>query len=204
MIYRLLGFPAVYRLSQRVLAPGAAAARRRLIDRQWDDAPPGSRVLDVGCGPRSLLPDSGATRFGIDLALPYLRVFRRGGGRGTLASADRLPFAGGGFDSVWSFGLLHHLPDTVAAAAVAEMVRVCRAGGRVVIFDAVYPRRWWSRPLAHAIRRLDRGGFVRPQAAHQDLFPDRPAWTFERSTFAYTGLELVLAVRTLEASGGLG
>ena len=204
MICGLLDSPTVYRLAQTLLAPGAASTLRRLARRRWEGAQTQPRVLDVGCGPRSLLADFGGTTFGVDLSPPYLRVFREGGGHGALASADRLPFADGSFDSVWSFGLLHHLPDAAAGAAVAEMVRVCRAGGgRVVVFDGVYPRRWWTRPLPHLIRKYDRGRFMRGQDALQALFPDRDAWTFERRTSAYTGLELLIACLRLDSTRGL-
>ena len=198
VIYRLLDRPLAYRFAQKVLAPGAATARRRLVGRQWDDSAPSTPALDVGCGPRSWLAGLAPTTFGVDLSLPYLRVFREAGGHGTLASADSLPFARGSFGSVWSFGLLHHLPDSVATAAIVEMVRVCRGGGRVVVFDGVYPERWWSRPLAYLIRRLDRGEFMRSQRALQALFPNREAWGFERRTSAYTGLELIVATRRVE------
>lgn len=56
--------------------------------------------------------------------------------RSTLAVADaeRLPFADGTFDIAYSWGVLHHSPDTVRA--VAEMHRVLRPGGtaRVMIY----------------------------------------------------------------------
>lgn len=45
-----------------------------------------------------------------------------------VGDAENLPFAGGSFDLVYSWGVLHHSPDT--ARAVAEARRVLRPGGR--------------------------------------------------------------------------
>ncbi len=49
-------------------------------------------------------------------------------------NAERLPFADGSFDIVYSFGVLHHTPDT--PRAVREVFRVLRPGGvaRVMIY----------------------------------------------------------------------
>jgi SAM-dependent methyltransferase len=51
-----------------------------------------------------------------------------------VGDAENLPFADGSFDLVYSWGVLHHSPDT--ARAVAEVRRVLRPGGiaRVMIY----------------------------------------------------------------------
>ena len=45
-----------------------------------------------------------------------------------VADAERLPFADDSFDIAYSWGVLHHSPDT--ARAVAEVRRILRPGGR--------------------------------------------------------------------------
>jgi SAM-dependent methyltransferase len=45
-----------------------------------------------------------------------------------VADAEQLPFDDGSFDIVYSWGVLHHTPDTIAA--VREVHRVLRPGGR--------------------------------------------------------------------------
>jgi ubiquinone/menaquinone biosynthesis C-methylase UbiE len=99
------------------------------------------RVLDVGCGTGALLaalaeraPEAGLS--GIDLSPEMLKVARlRLGERAELhqARAERLPFADNGFDLVVSTSVLHYLAD--ASAALLEMRRVLKPGGRLVITD---------------------------------------------------------------------
>jgi len=48
-----------------------------------------------------------------------------------IADAENLPFAAASFDIVYSYGVLHHSPDTVAA--IREVRRVLRAGGTALI-----------------------------------------------------------------------
>ena len=52
-------------------------------------------------------------------------------------NAGALPFVDASFDLVMCRGALHHFADP--PAAVAEMARVCRPGGRVVVADMVAP-----------------------------------------------------------------
>jgi SAM-dependent methyltransferase len=64
-----------------------------------------------------------------------------------VADAERLPFADESFDIVYSWGVLHHSPDT--AAAVAEVYRVLKPGGRAAVMiyhrDSILGRLLWLR-----------------------------------------------------------
>ena len=57
-----------------------------------------------------------------------------------LADACRLPYQDRVFDAVFSFGGLGEFPDI--RAALKEMVRVCKPGGKVVVGDESMPI-WW-------------------------------------------------------------
>lgn len=190
-----------------LLAPGAARVLGARIAAVMARLPAPAHLLDVGCGPASWLRLAGGRPVGADLALARVAAQRGTGSTAVTASAVALPFAGGSFDGVWCFGLLHHLDDGGAAAAVAEMVRVTRTGGLTVVFDSVWPERAWRRPLAWAVRRFDRGRWVRRQAELEALLPGRHAWVCERFVYSHTGLEGLWCVHAraavaIEAGGG--
>jgi SAM-dependent methyltransferase len=188
----LLELPWVYRLQTALLAPGAEAAIVRRIADLLPQLPAAARLLDVGCGPHSWLFRVGLHPVGADVSLSYLRAYTAGGETAVAASADALPVAAHSFDGVWSIGLLHHLPDATAAATLNEMVRACRPGGYVAVFDAVLPRATWRRPVASAIRCFDRGRFMRRESELRGLLPLGFDWRGDRFTYAATGLEALL------------
>ncbi|PJM76365.1 ubiquinone/menaquinone biosynthesis methyltransferase [Bifidobacterium simiarum] len=119
----------------------------------------GRRILDVACGTGSssrALADRGADVTGCDIADGMLAVARRrefgrrrrrdhqrgpvccdGTVRYVVADAMALPFADGEFDAVTvSYGLRNMpRPDV----ALAQMRRVCRPGGPIVVLDFDMP-----------------------------------------------------------------
>ena len=99
--------------------------------------PSGASVLDVGCGPGHLthrLAALGLDVTGIDLDPAMIeRANARGGGRYLAADAASLPFEDGAFDLAVSTLSMHHWAD--ANAGIAEVGRVVRPGGRVLIWD---------------------------------------------------------------------
>jgi ubiquinone/menaquinone biosynthesis C-methylase UbiE len=187
----------LYRFTQKLAAPGAAQALHRLLMTCLEKMPSPGKCLDVGCGPDSWLWSVGLDPVGVDLRAHFAEAFRRQGGEALVACAAALPFGDGSFDSVWSCGLLHHLPDDAAHRAVEEMQRVTRRGGSTVIFDAVLPRSPWQRPLAGLIRRLDGGAWMRSQQALEALLADHDGWQTRRVTYAHTGLEGLLCTRRI-------
>lgn len=186
----MLDSPRASRLAEQCLAPGAEAAlAARLIG--WLGAVGGGGwILDVGCGPSSRVATAGCPRvIATDLSLPRAAAVQRNAAAAIVATAAKLPFADAQFDAVWCGGVLHHLADPMARAVVHEIMRVTRPSGHCVIFDSVLPEPAWRRPLAWAVRRLDRGRFVRTQAAFETLLSERYAWRCERFTYARNGLE---------------
>jgi SAM-dependent methyltransferase len=191
-LYGVLDHPWLYRLAQSVFAPGAAAANTRNIERLLSQLPPAKLLLDVGCGPSSWLFSLGLRPVGVDLSWIYVREYTRQGAPAVAASAEALPFPSQSFDGIWSIGLLHHLPNSVAAAVIRELMRICKSGGYVVMLDAVLPRSTWRRPLATLIRRLDRGKFMRSQSELESLLSVRDSWSIQRCTYSATGMEMLI------------
>lgn len=93
-------------------------------------------VLDCGCGTGhnlTMLRKYGRA-YGIDLTWAGLQ-YARGRGERLVARATvgKLPFADARFDLLTSFDVLYALDDEVERAALAEMFRVLRPGGTLIV-----------------------------------------------------------------------
>ena len=116
------------------------ATNGRLIDAfvALSGLPPGSRVVDLGCGSgvfTDVLQRRGYRCCGVDLS-PKLIELARDKFRDiefVEGDVERLPFADASFDGVLLSGLVHHLPDPSRCAA--EVFRILRLGGKFVAFD---------------------------------------------------------------------
>jgi SAM-dependent methyltransferase len=105
---------------------------------------PGMKVLDVACGPGIVacaVALQAAHVTGIDLTPAMIAQARERQQNLKLDNIDwhvgdatRLPYADGTFNIVLTRYSFHHMPDP--AAALREMKRVCRKGGRIVVIDA--------------------------------------------------------------------
>ena len=193
---KLLEIPVFYRLSQFIFAPGAEMILTAKIRSHRNSLPSGEKILDVGCGPASWLWKLGEHPVGLDISFSFSVNYHRHGEPAITGSALDLPFTNGSFDGVWSVGVLHHLPDGHVRQAVGEMQRVCKPGGAVIILDAVLPSSPWRRPVAQAIRKLDRGKYMRHEDELTALLPDERQWGVCRYTYAATGLEMMQATFT--------
>ena len=194
LIYRILDAPWIYRLAQVLLAPGGEAAVVRKLRRELTSISASGSALDVGCGPASWLWRVGLDPLGLDFTPSYIQKYCASGHLGVIGAAQALPFPSGHFQSVWSIGLLHHLSDEVAKQVIEEMARVCQGDGWVVILDAVMPSPAWRRPIAYVLRRMDRGGFVRQEAALERIVRSAAGngATQHRCTYTMYGHELLI------------
>jgi demethylmenaquinone methyltransferase/2-methoxy-6-polyprenyl-1,4-benzoquinol methylase len=133
---------ARYDLTNDVLSLGQDRLWRRAVVRAVD-ARPGERVLDLAAGTGTSsepFARAGADVVPTDFSLGMLRVgkARRPDLGFTAGDATRLPFADASFDAVTiSFGL-RNVADT--GAALREMLRVTRPGGRLLVCE-------FSRPV---------------------------------------------------------
>jgi len=93
------------------------------------------RLLDAGCGTgyNLVLLARYGRAVGIDLATEALAFCRGRGVKAARASLLALPFAEAVFDVVVSFDVIYHAWVTDDRAAVAEMARVLRPGGLLLV-----------------------------------------------------------------------
>ena len=123
------------------------ASKARLVHElvQWgglDQLPPGSRLLDVGCGiggsARILARDYGFNVLAVSISPEQIRRARqltpdRLTCRFAVMDALALPLEDAGFDVVWSVEAGPHIPDKQRFAN--ELLRLLRPGGRLVVAD---------------------------------------------------------------------
>jgi arsenite methyltransferase len=124
---------------------------------------PGERVLDIGSGP-GLLADEMAAEVGpegrvtgVDPSESMLAIARRHETPVEYAVGDalKLPFADDTFDAAVSTQVYEYVPDM--PAALAEVCRVLRAGGRLLILDTDWDSIvWHSSDRDRMLRVLER------------------------------------------------
>lgn len=136
----------------------------------------GRAALDVGCGEGRfcrMLAARGARATGLDPTVPLVARARALDPVGTyvVGSAEALPFGNATFDLVITYLTLINIPDH--RAAITEMARVLRPGGRLLVanlqsFATTFPSPW----------QRDADG-QKTHFAVDDYFPERPnraAW----------------------------
>lgn len=145
--------------------------RWRWLTRKVLEAAPGQRILDLAAGTAVSTTEfarSGAWCVAADFSLGMLRSGAHRDVPKVAADAFHLPFADDAFDAVTiSFGL-RNMDDTVAA--LREMHRVVRPGGRLVICEVSQPPfrpiRWLHYNVV--LRLLPR--ITRPFSSNKDAY----------------------------------
>lgn len=137
--------------------------RRRNLVATAVAAEPGQRLLDVGCGPgfyvaemAAVVGDAGHVT-GVDPSPDMLAAAsRRNAGHTNVTlvegQAIDLPVDSGVFDTAYSVQVLEYVPDT--AAALLELYRVLRPGGRLVIWDVDWDTVSWHSDDPERMRRV--------------------------------------------------
>jgi ubiquinone/menaquinone biosynthesis C-methylase UbiE len=124
-----------------------------------------SAILDCGCGTGHNLTwlRRYGRAFGIDLTVSGLMLARHRGERLIArGSAAQLPFPSNRFDLVTSFDVLYALDDATEREAIAEMARVLKPGGHLIVNAAALDLlRGNHSLLSGERRRYSRGGLRR-------------------------------------------
>lgn len=164
----------------------------RFLDVLLRNLPKKGRVLDLGCGPGSMLDYLGkyGEVTGLDSYLPALDMARSHFG-GELVAGDccRLPFPDNEFSLVFAGEVLYHRSIVDLSGAVDEFVRVLESGGHLVVVDSAYASCYSQHDMtAHGARRFSRSELV-------SLFSNA-GMQVQHSTYAYLLLlPLVWVVR---------
>lgn len=180
-----------------------AVAERLLFagGREWACRQASGRVLEIGVGTGRNLPcyPADVDLTGIELSPAMLTRARARAeqlGRPVdlrVGDAQRLPFADASFDTVLATLTLCSIPDDVTA--VAEMARVLRPGGRLVLLDHVAS----PSPAVRRTQRLLEPLFLRLAEDHllrePDLAVRRAGLVVEEATRSRLGLVLRLTAR---------
>jgi len=160
---------------------------------------PGSSVADVGCGTgedaRSLAEIVGEQGrvVGIDLSEAMLTEARERHAAAKsltfkVGPADALPLPDNGLDAIRADRVLIHVPG--ARAALHEMIRVTRPGGRIVVSEPDMPGCWVASDnyaLTGRIMGAIAGSCIAPFLA-RDLYPLFRDAGLEDITFSVVGL----------------
>jgi ubiquinone/menaquinone biosynthesis C-methylase UbiE len=160
LLHRLAARPWVYDRIQNL------AGHRQVLARLTQGIAPLSPniVVDIGGGTgtvRNLFaPD--CRYICLDLELPKLVGFRSKipGGLAVLGDATSLPIIDCCADMVICKSVTHHLSDLMLGRALDECQRVLRAGGHVILLDAIINP---QRVAGHVLWKLDRGSYPRTE-----------------------------------------
>lgn len=146
---RLIRWASYYDLAVNLTTFGHARLLRKLT---VDSAliQPGDSVLDVGCGTGEVtfLAKSCAKNgnvYGIDPAPEMITVARKKAARKKLeidfrlGVIESLPFPDSSIDVVTSSLMMHHLPEDLKVDGLAEIYRVLKPGGRLLVADFMRP-----------------------------------------------------------------
>jgi arsenite methyltransferase len=138
--------------------------RRRALVHEALAAQPGERVLDAGCGPGFYVAETlervgpEGSVVGVDASAPMLGLAaKRCEGHDNVSfhegDVTALPVPDADFDRVLSVQVLEYVGDI--PAALAELLRVLRPGGRALIWDVDWATvSWHSRDPARMERVL--------------------------------------------------
>ena len=161
----LIRWAAFYDGLVNIMTLGQANRLRRMT---LDQAllQPGEAILDVGCGtggvtiPAKIRVGVQGSAAGIDPAPEMIAVARRKAKRAKIeidfrvGVIESLPFPNETLDVVTASMMMHHLPSHLQVQGLAEIWRVLKPGGRILIADMMRPsnsliKRFFSLVVQH-------------------------------------------------------
>lgn len=168
---------------------------------EWLAPLPGEQVLDLGCGDGQLtarIAASGVEVRGVDASAEMVDAARARGVAAENAEAERLPFADGLFDAVFSNAVLHWVRGQ--DEMMAEVYRVLKPGGRFVAEMGGHGNIAAIRVALVAV--LERYGFGEAEDG-VNYYPTPHAYTrrLQKHGFRVERMELIPRPTPLEKTG---
>ena len=152
----------------------------RAVIRRELQLTPGTRTLDLGCGPGAFSDLFARGDYvGADLNARYID-YARTHCKGTfvVADAQKLDLPDQRFDQILIFGLLHHLPDDVVRSVLSECHRLLAPEGRVLVVEDI-PAVSKLNLIGHLIHNVENGEHIRPSNEYRTLYAERFAVAHE-------------------------
>jgi ubiquinone/menaquinone biosynthesis C-methylase UbiE len=145
----------------------------RAIIRRELDLSPGTRTLDLGCGPGAFADlFAGQDYVGIDLNARYIEHARKHRpGAYQVGDARKLDLPDARFDQVLIFGLLHHLDDDAVRDVLRETRRVLAPGGHALVIEDI-PAVSRLNLIGHLLHNIENGEHIRPPEAYRRLYAE--------------------------------
>ena len=167
-IRSVLALPQAYQLFFNVIG---APERSRILVREYIRPKPGDRILEIGCGPGTIIPYLPAAEYvGFDASSEYIEQARKRFPEAKFVcdrvSQFTLP-QGDPFDIVLALGILHHLDNEEALQLFRIAHQALKPGGKLVTLDGVWTPDQSS--TARYIQGHDRGQFIREEQAYTTL-----------------------------------
>ncbi|MFT4692620.1 MAG: class I SAM-dependent methyltransferase [Verrucomicrobiia bacterium] len=124
----------------------------KYVDTLAPDWPKGC-ALDVGCGVGQVvhqLDKKGVAAHGVDVSQPNIEKAREISERVQTYDGKKLPFEDGHFDSVGALNVLEHVDEP--EAFIADLIRVAKPGGKIVISSPNFLRTLGYRDYHYRMR----------------------------------------------------
>jgi SAM-dependent methyltransferase len=193
-IRSLLALPQAYQFFFNVIG---APERSRTLVRDYIRPKPGDRILEIGCGPGTIVPYLPKTEYvGFDASEEYIAQARARFPEAKFVCDRVSEFSLPNreyFDIVLALGILHHLDDAEALQLFRIAHAALKPGGKLVTLDGV-----WTGNQSRAARYVqsrDRGQFIRDEKGYVALAAQvfasvRPSIHYKMLRIPYTHIIL--------------
>jgi ubiquinone/menaquinone biosynthesis C-methylase UbiE len=159
--------------------------KERLVSVIRKEFPPGSELLHAGCGSGQVDVDlhDYARITAVDISMPALKIYGAENPKAHAikhASIFNLPFPDASFDGAYNLGVVEHFEREELQKIFAELRRVIRPGGKLVLF--------WPHAHATSVAVLNSVHWVMNDVLKKDVHLHPPEVSLVRSKDEARGL----------------